>query len=268
MNDLKKAQIIFLVMALNFFFVFSSHASKQFLDRCFKVFQDNESSKTFKTNENDKTAAWVYAMKSLDFQTMRSLLNNKEVQIDVNAKDKDGKTALMYALDSGHTKFAKELIKNGADINAADSSGRTVLMYASQRGVFSIRKDLYDFFGLLERKYLVIVQELIINEVKNVNAKDKDGNTALIYAAESEYFQILSELIKNGASLTVENEFHMDLWKHVFDIGNSETRKLVIKAIGSELLKIPASIFKGNSFTPSRRGVENSEIYNQGLRRK
>ena len=43
---------------------------------------------------------------------------------DVNAKDRNGKTALMLIYDS---EIAKMLIEHGADINAKDNQGKTVL---------------------------------------------------------------------------------------------------------------------------------------------
>jgi hypothetical protein len=49
---------------------------------------------------------------------------------DVNAKDNDGWTALMYAAFSGYTETAEVLIDNGADVNAKDNDGLTALMIA------------------------------------------------------------------------------------------------------------------------------------------
>ena len=57
MNTLKKAHIILLVIALNFFF-FSSNANKKSSDRCLNVFQDNGSSETFKIMDRAKKESW------------------------------------------------------------------------------------------------------------------------------------------------------------------------------------------------------------------
>jgi ankyrin repeat protein len=48
----------------------------------------------------------------------------------VNAKDKDGYTALMYVAYSGNLEIAKILIKNGADVNVRDKDRWTALMFA------------------------------------------------------------------------------------------------------------------------------------------
>ncbi len=49
---------------------------------------------------------------------------------DVNAKRKDGWTALMYASQAGNTEMVKALIAAHADVNASDNDGNTVLSLA------------------------------------------------------------------------------------------------------------------------------------------
>lgn len=50
----------------------------------------------------------------------------------VNAKNRDGKTALMYAVNAYNKGLSQTtiLINAGADVNAKDNKGRTALMYA------------------------------------------------------------------------------------------------------------------------------------------
>ncbi len=57
--------------------------------------------------------------------------------IDVNIKDKDGRTALMYAsgrITSGQTATVNALLAKGADVNAKDKNGMTVLIGATFSG--------------------------------------------------------------------------------------------------------------------------------------
>lgn len=42
--------------------------------------------------------------------------------VDVNARDADGKTALMRAAEAGHTDCIRLLLERGADINALPSA--------------------------------------------------------------------------------------------------------------------------------------------------
>jgi ankyrin repeat protein len=53
---------------------------------------------------------------------------------DVNAKDKDGQTALMLAAGGGYTEIVKALIEKGADVNAKNNTGDTALSLAKKGG--------------------------------------------------------------------------------------------------------------------------------------
>ena len=50
---------------------------------------------------------------------------------DVDAKDSEGISALIYAAAYGNLEIIKYLIIKGADINVANSDGQTVLIFAS-----------------------------------------------------------------------------------------------------------------------------------------
>jgi ankyrin repeat protein len=53
---------------------------------------------------------------------------------DPNARDKNGRTALMFAVINMHSTSAKLLIDHGADINAVANDGSTPLMLAASSG--------------------------------------------------------------------------------------------------------------------------------------
>jgi uncharacterized protein len=53
-----------------------------------------------------------------------------ERSADVNAKDKFGRTALMFAVRHGRLEVEKRLLQKGADVNAADDKGETALIKA------------------------------------------------------------------------------------------------------------------------------------------
>ena len=60
----------------------------------------------------------INAIKNGDNEAVKLLLNNGE---DVNAKDKDGDTALIYAASEDHADIAKELIIAGANPDIKDN---------------------------------------------------------------------------------------------------------------------------------------------------
>ena len=109
---------------------------------------------------------------------------------DVNAKDKNGDSAVMAAVHNNDMDFAKSLIiENRADVNSVDNEGMTVLMLAAPSGSA-------EFGGFVAGK----VSNLIIN------ARDKDGDTAVTIAAEHGNFGFLKSLVGIGADINARGK--------------------------------------------------------------
>ena len=58
--------------------------------------------------------------------------------IDLNARDAQGRTALILAIQYGHVDAVKMLLDHGANPNTADSHGLTPLAAAHNRGNYQI----------------------------------------------------------------------------------------------------------------------------------
>ena len=63
----------------------------------------------------------------------------------MNLQNKDGRTALMMAIDRGHLYPVGYLLESGANVNLQDNEGWTALMYASYLGDSWIIKALLAF---------------------------------------------------------------------------------------------------------------------------
>jgi|TARA_B100000315_G_scaffold107356_1_gene98529 ankyrin repeat protein len=99
----------------------------------------------------------------------------------INAKDKNGNTALMYAASNDKIDIAKILLDAGADVNAINKRRSTALIIAAWHG------------------YINMV-EVLINAGADVSVKNKDGNTALKIATEiNDQKKITSLLVEAGA---------------------------------------------------------------------
>ena len=63
---------------------------------------------------------------------------------DVNAKDKNGNTPLIWVTAWGedHTNIVQSLLDNGADVNIKNKEGKTALFFAKQRDLTSTIKLL------------------------------------------------------------------------------------------------------------------------------
>ena len=100
--------------------------------------------------------------------------------INVNAKDKNGYTALLTASEQADFEMARLLIDNGADVNAGDKDGYTPLMYVAYSGNIDIAK-------------------MLIKNGADVNARDKDRWTALMFARIEKRAAMVELLKKSGA---------------------------------------------------------------------
>ena len=106
----------------------------------------------------------------------------------VNAKDKHGKTALLYVesqlYDDASPEIIGALIEAGADVNGIDENGRTALMLAAE--------------GFWGRAIDVLLKA---GARASVNAKDKEGRTALMLASKQRYTDRVERLLEAGASI-------------------------------------------------------------------
>jgi ankyrin repeat protein len=84
---------------------------------------------------------------------------------NINAKDKNGETALCSAVWNGCTELLQVLLPHGADVNAVTITGRLPTLHYAAR---------YDHTGSLR---------VLLSHGANVNAISTDGLTALHYAA-------------------------------------------------------------------------------------
>ncbi len=82
--------------------------------------------------EGDLGEALLNAAKNGDLAQVQVLLNE---DADVNAKDKNHKTALMWAAVKGHTDVVKLLLDSGASVHIKTMiGGKTALQYATDKG--------------------------------------------------------------------------------------------------------------------------------------
>ena len=132
---------------------------------------------------DDGWTALMYAAYKGHTACLTLLLNNRA---DVNLQRNGGWTALMSTAWNGHDACMKMLLDRGADVNVADNDGRTALMWAA----------CYGHDACLA---------ILLDRGADVNLQNIDGRTALILAARRGHDACLPILLENGADVNLQN---------------------------------------------------------------
>lgn len=103
-------------------------------------------------------------------------------KVDINVRGAKGRTALMWAADTGKLDVVKYLVKKGvADINAKDDRSMTALMLAAYHGYTEVVKFLVETVGA------------------GINVRGPFGKTALGLARYKGNKEIVTYLKQHGA---------------------------------------------------------------------
>ena len=153
-----------------------------------------------------------------DISTVKALLAKGA---DVNAKNNNGGTVLMYASNEDHIEVVRELLAKGADVNAKNNKNNAALMKALEDGRIEEARNLV-VEGLVVEGidettlimacaygHIEVVRELLnYIEVANVNVKDSmGGGTALMWASRNGYIEVVKKLLSRGADVNVRNNY-------------------------------------------------------------
>ncbi len=109
--------------------------------------------------------------------------------IDINIKNDNGITALIFASRGGNKEVLELLLDKGADINVADNDGNTALIFASYAG----NKEII---------------ELLLDRGINVDAVDNHGYTALKIASSYRWgcIELVKLLLDKGADVNAAHK--------------------------------------------------------------
>ncbi len=148
--------------------------------------------------------------------TVRALLDQGA---DINARDNNGWTVLMAAVNGGKDAMVRLLLEKGADVNAKDKDGSTALTWAA----FNTRADIMatlldngadpnikDAYGgpLLVRSLMPFkpdVVRVLLAKGADPNAANANGDTALYWAVSYGYGDVVKALLAKGADPNARN---------------------------------------------------------------
>ena len=192
-------KILFAAFAL-FFLISCANEEKQKLSNSSKQ-------KVEKKSTQQNFDEYYDAALTGDFKIIEEFVSKK---LDIiNLPNREGQTFLMLAAFNGHTELCDYLIKNGAHVEARDKSGRTALMYASTGPFVTTVKMLLDnganvnsvghaekwtsLMNAAAEGQLEIVK-LLLKYGADKNLKDVDGDTAESFALQKNHLEVLNFL--------------------------------------------------------------------------
>lgn len=112
----------------------------------------------------------------------------KRKLISINAKDRDGNTALILAVKNNHNQACKSLLNAGANHTLVDLFDRNALHWAVRLG------------------HIDIVNTLSPSYKDLINSRSKQGTTSLSMAASSGHVEICEILLTAGANPNIPDE--------------------------------------------------------------
>ena len=127
-----------------------------------------------------------------------------EQGVDVNARDSNGWTPLVFAAGSGHAEIADLLIDNNADVTSQTNEGRNALMYAAA------------YFGHTD------IARILIDNDADIDAIDNKGLTALMLAARRGHIDTAGLLLNNGADIDTKCNDGMTALMYATDNGHTD----------------------------------------------
>ncbi|RVD89722.1 uncharacterized protein DFL_000717 [Arthrobotrys flagrans] len=120
------------------------------------------------------------------YESMTGMLDRSA---DLEAKDKWGRTPLMWAVRNGHEAVVRLLVDRGADLEAKNNTwGQTSLMSAAENGHEAVVR-------------------LLVGRGANLEAKDRWGQAPLMSASRNGYEAVVRLLVDRGADLEAKDKW-------------------------------------------------------------
>jgi ankyrin repeat protein len=191
--------------------------------------------------DNRKRNRWHF----LDFADWEELAQKlSELHVNVNQRDKEGQTPLLYNCGTKKFKLALFLLGHGADPVLADKDGDTPLHEAASAGNLELLEwllrhgaavNVRDRSGqtpLNYARYNEKSAELLLRYKADPNIPDIMGNTILHLLAKSEYpqsMELLAFFIRNGAVLNQKNGQDETPLDRAFNKENIKAMKILLE---------------------------------------
>ncbi|EGF79899.1 hypothetical protein BATDEDRAFT_35226 [Batrachochytrium dendrobatidis JAM81] len=184
-----------------------------------KTYSEAEASTTDESTVVKATAQLTRAIIEADVAKSTSILNEHGQQISMESRDKNGKTILMLACQSGSGEMVRLLLQRGASTHSTTRSGKTALSIAVTYG--SIKA----------------AEAILQHDPEQAKLADLGGSTPLMWAAENasttvrHSVAILELLLQQGVDVNQEDpRGHTAFDRLCITSGNVRAAKALILA--------------------------------------
>jgi uncharacterized protein len=166
-----------------------------------------------------------------------------ETGAKANTADDMGVTPLMWAISSGKVELVRLLLAKGASVSPKDGYGRTALTFAAQKGLTDVIRLLLECKADVNAKESVggttplimasyngrlDAAKLLIESGAQVDFKDTNGETALLWASAQEDPQVVEFLIGSGADINTRDKRGFDALIRASLLGAHRTVKILL----------------------------------------
>ena len=175
----------------------------------------------------------ILSVRKKSWKVFALLLSAKGIELD--ARSRNGDTALMIAAFHGEVAAATRLIDKGAEINRP---GWTALHYAAASGNLPITRKL-------------------LEHAAYIDAESPNKTTPLMMAARAGHEKVVLLLLEEGADVLLKNELGLD----AIDFAKSQERTAIARLLERWQTRASASPKKaGTSESPVKPVPDDSEV--------
>jgi len=172
---------------------------------------------------------------------------------NLNVRDKNGNSPLMWAAAQGNEKLVENLIDHGAAVNMQNFVGETALFLAAARGFDKICRLLMENgaesrFATMDGTFPVHIAaagghlevlKTLISHGAFINVVDEEGDSPLHYAVREGRKEVVVFLVNScGADFGIKNE---DL-ESPLDLANEMDEKAIVEFLSGCYHKHPTSV--------------------------
>ncbi|XP_055954369.1 putative ankyrin repeat protein RF_0381 [Patella vulgata] len=168
-------------------------------------------------SDNNGTSPLMLAVQRGNTEPVEFLL---QYGVDINKQNNRGRTALYLAVQNDNLKAVDVLLEmKGCDVNLSDNQGKSPLILALLNCNTKVIERLHQDNADVKRQALMVATILynipymhaLLQHGCNidVDAQDKDGQTALMLAAKLGDYNIVKQLLEAGADVNISSRAMM-----------------------------------------------------------